>query len=94
MTPGTSGEPENPAPVLDLAASQDTGTPTTAIPQITTPAAAAASADTASTTSVRIALILSIAGVVIGPTGLAFGVTARRATGGRPRSPSPDATAP
>ncbi len=80
--PGSSAEPEHPAPVLKLAASTTaaaTTTPTTGV----TVTSADQSDKGASTTSVTIAIVLGAVGIALGAGGLLLGWSRRRSPANR-----------
>jgi uncharacterized protein YcnI len=78
--PGSTEEPEHPAPVLKLTAAAPEGAaaPATAAPSVT---AAPAATDAASSGSVVGAYVIGIAGLLAGLAGLALGLAARRRSG-------------
>lgn len=73
--PGSTAEPEHPAPTLTLSTATSASTPTSAAPSVTA-SAAKSSSDTRST----VALTLGIVGVVLGGAALAVAILRRKPT--------------
>jgi uncharacterized protein len=80
QAPGSTDEPEHPAPTLQLtaAAAEGAGDPAPAGPAPSVSAAPAASSDSASSGSVVGAYVVAVIGILVGVAGLAVGLGARR----------------